>query len=136
MGQIGPGGNPGRIHQRTSDEHVHELQRNGVHHDGAEDFIHFQAGFQNAWDKAPGCSAEKTQDQSAGNQQPARPGMKGQREPGGDYCPECDLALATYIDHIGPEGDANAQTDQQERGGLDQGLGNSRKAAPGAADHG
>ena len=80
--QVGAGGDAGRVHQRAADQQVHQLQGDGVHHHRAEDLVDLQAGLEDAGDEAPDRAGQKAHQQRAGDQQPAGPGAKGQREPG------------------------------------------------------
>ena len=67
------------------------------------------------------------------NNQPS-PRAELQREPGRHHRAHDDLTFRADVDHTRAERDADAQTDQQQRRGLDEGLGYAGDAAQRAFD--
>ena len=62
----------------------------------------------------------------------SQPGQRveGERKPGGHQRAGDDLALAADVDDVGAERDADSQPDQEQRGGLDEGLGETETSCP------
>ncbi len=129
-GQLGLGG----IDHRAAQQEVHDLHGDGVHHDCAQDLVDAKVGLQRAWNRTPEGAARESGQQRQGDDQPARPTRQCQADHRAQESADDHLPLTADVDDVGPEGDADAQADQQQRHGLDRRFGQGVAAAKGALD--
>ena len=136
LGQVRARLDAGRIDHRALQQEVHQLNPDGVHHHGGQDFVDVQAGLEDAGNEAPHGPANKAHHHRCGEQQPAGPGAKGQREPRCQQRAGDDLPFAADVDDAGAKGDTDAEPHQEQGGGLDEGLRKAVHAAKHPGDQG
>ncbi len=136
LGNVGAGGNLFRIEHGTAQEEVHQLQRDHVQHDRRKNLIDLEPGLEHAGNAAPDRACQRTHKERQGQEHPARPGGKGQGESRCRQGADDDLAFTADVDHAAPEGNANAQSDQQQRRHFGERLGDPRHIAKRAPEHG
>ena len=96
----------------------------------------FEPGLEDPGNEAPHRPRKEADEQSGRNEEPSGPAVEDQGPPGRHQRSCDDLAFSPNVDHVRPKGDANAQPHQEERGCLDEGLGEPEAGAQRAAQHG
>ena len=141
LGIIGQSGQPGGsgkagTHLETAfaphaeDEKIVPLDGDIVHHQGGDDLVDVELGFEIACHKAPQRAADETGDHHHRDENPAgcfRGQYRCQHDGAGGKCADKELALGANVPQFHTEGDRTGQPDQDQRRRLDEDV---RDAAP------
>ena len=113
-----------RVDQRSAQQERDDLHGDDVEHDRREDLVDTEVGLERSGDRPPDAAADHPGDEHA-----AGAGSVAGRSPRpsaaivAEQSAEQDLTLAADVDHPGPEGDADAGADEQQRRRLDRRVG-------------
>jgi len=122
------------VDHRAGQQVVHQLDRNQVEHDRGQDLVDAPVGLERAGDGTPDRPAGGPGQQHQRNEHEARQVRQHERGRGAGQAAHDELSFAADVEHIGPERDADAHADQQQRHRLDRGARQLVGAAEGAAD--
>src|SRR6187455_2292065 len=105
----------GKLHQVFRDQ-----DRNGIQHDGGQQFIYPQFHFKNTWNPTIGSTNEHC---SYYDHQGMQDGGKvdGVSQPGSGYCPEQILPFLSNTEHSRSKGNHGRQSGQNDRRGAFKG---------------
>ena len=137
----------GWIEQDAIEQEVHHLHGNLVEHDGAEDLVDAEVGFQESRQPPIERSGQEAADQCAGNDEQVECARRlrhfgwnaqvaqHKRDGRASQSARDHLAFAADVDHAAAEGDRDADAHEQDGRGFYQGLGCRIFRADSALEH-
>ena len=126
----------GLRHERSGEHVVHELDRDEIEHDRAQDLVDVEVGLEGTRDRAPDAAAHRAGHQRERNQHRAGQVWNGQCSGCRREAAHGDLSLAADVEHVGPKGDADTGADEQQRHRLDRRARQRVAVAEGACEQG
>jgi len=136
LGDANQVGQLGGVHENAVQQVGHDLHGNGVEHYRAQHLVDLEAGLEHTGQAAPQAAQDEAAQQRGRQEQPGGPGRQSQGHRRGGQCAQDELPLTTDVDHAAAIGDTDTHTDEQQRGGFHQRVGDGVGAAPCALEHG